>query len=392
MISNEQAVIAAVLLDARVFRFAVEVVVPNDFDDQRLGAIFKGVAGMVARHEPVDVLTVAARLRQWDVRGIEPAELHSWMSELPTSENVAWYADRVKESALRRGAQAIAVALNQAAASDPTVALTHAVESIRELRENYTTRTAVAKTLGEVLLGEDDYDWVIEELLERGDRMMLTGSEGGGKSTLVRQMAIMAAAGLHPFTFFQMKPARVLVVDAENSERQWRRASRGIVSNAAIRGAKNPADVMRVWCAPRIDLTKDADLAEVHRLMDEHTPDILFIGPLYRLVPHAINNDDDAMPLLAALDTLRDRGVAMVIEAHAGHSQGTGGERELRPRGSAALLGWPEFGLGLTPDKKANSSNTFKLIRWRGDRDERKWPARIARGISDWPWTPTASW
>ncbi|MBK0297059.1 hypothetical protein IAE22_34985, partial [Bacillus sp. S34] len=82
-------------------------------------------------------------------------------------------------------------------------------------------------------------------------------------------------------------------------------------------------------------------------------PDVLFIGPLYRLIPRAINSDDDAAPLLAALDTLRDRGLAMVIEAHAGHAVGHGGERDLRPRGSAALLGWPEFGLGLRQDKKA---------------------------------------
>lgn len=393
VISNEQAVIAAVLLDAKVFRFAVEVVVPSDFEDARLDALFSGIARMSANHEPIDVITVSGRLREWDIRGIEPADLHAWISELPTAQNVAFYAAKVRESALRRGGQTVAIRLSQALESDPAIALTAAVEGIRSLRENFKRDSLEAKSLGQVLEGDDDYDWVIQGLLERGDRMLLTGVEGGGKSTLVRQMAIMSAAGLHPFTGHQMPPVKVLVVDAENSERQWRRAARHMVTRAAILGTRNPADVMRVACVPRINLTTDAHLADVHRLMDQVQPDILFIGPLYRLIPGAINSDDDASPLLAALDSLRERGVAMVIEAHAGHGVGNGGERDLRPRGSSQLLGWPEFGFGLRQDKKANASNAFELIRWRGDRDERRWPTRISRGLSnDWPWTPTVAW
>jgi RecA-family ATPase len=40
---------------------------------------------------------------------------------------------------------------------------------------------------------------VIPGLLERRDRLMLTGEEGLGKSYLLRQIAVMAAAGLDPF-------------------------------------------------------------------------------------------------------------------------------------------------------------------------------------------------
>jgi replicative DNA helicase len=243
--------------------------------------------------------------------------------------------------------------------------------------------------LGDVLLGEDDYDWVVEDLLERGDRLMLTGGEGAGKSALLRQISILSSAGIHPFSFFRQAPIKVLVVDAENTEKQWRRESRPIVSKAALHGNANPADVLQLWCAPRMDLTKDSHLSDVHQAMDDVKPDLLVIGPLYRLIPRAINSDDDAAPLLAALDTLRDRGVAMIIEAHAGHGLGGGGERDMRPRGSAALMGWPEFGLGLMVDRGGKSSNDFKLVRWRGDRDRRKWPARLSRGISEWPWTPT---
>jgi replicative DNA helicase len=220
--------------------------------------------------------------------------------------------------------------------------------------------------------------------LEKRDRLLVTGGEGSGKSTLVRQLAILSAAGLHPFNFTPTPPVNVLVIDAENSESQWRRASRGVTKQAKLYGSHDPGD-LRISCTPRMDLTRDSDLGQVHRLLDDAMADIVVIGPLYRLVPRAITNDDEASPLLAALDTIRDRGCALVIEAHAGHALGQGGERDLRPRGSAALMGWPEFGLGLRLPKPGTT--TYEITRWRGDRDRRDFPNGLVKG-GDWPWTP----
>lgn len=393
MITSEQAVIASVLLDSKVLRFAMAELVPDDFFDARLGTIFGGMARMVGEQVPIDAVTVSGRLKSWDVRGISDADLFSWTSEVLSASNVTAYSRQVRDDAVRRGLREAAQSLVQTSESgEPGLAVAKAIERLRELQQETTGASLRPKLLREVLAEEDDdYDWVIPDLLERGDRLLLTGVEGGGKSTLVRQMALLSAAGIHPTTFFPMDPVRVLVLDAENSEKQWRRAVRPLVAKAAMRGRLDPGDVVRLECMPRVDLTRDADLGQVHRAIDEFRPDVLFIGPLYRLIPRAINSDDDAAPLLAALDTLRDRGLAMVIEAHAGHAVGHGGERDLRPRGSAALLGWPEFGLGLRQDKKANASNRFQLVRWRGDRDVRKWPTHIARGMGDWPWTPVSA-
>src|SRR5690606_5056388 len=143
----------------------------------------------------------------------------------------------------------------------------------------------------------------------------------------------------------------------------------------------SPRDNMHVYCGPRMDLRKDKDLGLVHRLVDEHQPEILFIGPIYRLVPNGINSDEEAAPLIAALDTLRDRGLVLVMEAHA--PKGQNGERNLAPRGSAALMGWPEFGFGLA--LKHNGSGA-DIVGWRADRDaKREWPVKLDRW-SQLPW------
>ncbi len=50
------------------------------------------------------------------------------------------------------------------------------------------------------VIGVDDAeaDWVIPALLRRGDRLLITAGEGDGKSVLCAQIAVCAAAGLHP--------------------------------------------------------------------------------------------------------------------------------------------------------------------------------------------------
>ncbi|MBT2502998.1 AAA family ATPase [Curtobacterium sp. ISL-83] len=241
--------------------------------------------------------------------------------------------------------------------------------------------------LDEVLAVPDTPNWLIPDLLERRDRLVLTGSEGSGKSYFTRQLAIAAAAGVHPFNGYQIKPLRVLAIDAENTVLQWSRNTRYLASLAGQYGVRDPGRQVLVSAGVRLDLTRQADVDQVHRLIDRHQPDMLLIGPLYKLVPQAINNDDDAAPLIVALDGFRERGVAMVMEAHAGHGKSLGGERDLRPRGSAALLGWPEFGLGLrTID---DDDSMVHVVRWRGDRDPRDWPHRLRRGVTgEMPWMP----
>lgn len=245
------------------------------------------------------------------------------------------------------------------------------------------------KTLGEIQdATEQERDWVIPDLLERQERFILTGEEGGGKSHWMRQVMITSAAGVNPFhSYIQIPPTRVLAIDAENTELQWQRATKYITAIAEHRGQRSPRDNVIIQAGYRLDFTQQAHIDIVHRWIDQHKPDIVFLGPLYKLMPKEITNDDDAAPLLAALDGIRERGVAMLMEAHAGKSKGEGGERNLAPRGSSALLGWPEFGYGLR--RMQNDPDMAILVPWRGDREQRAWPRIIRRGIEgEYPWMP----
>lgn len=384
----ERALIGSVLLDSRSLQFAENEVTGADFSTGQLEQVWDGIGRMRSHRDPIDALTVGAKLAEWGVRGLTPADLHNMVSDTPHAASAGSYAASVRSDAIRRRLRIAGAELLEKANAEnvtPSEAVATAIEALRNIQVSGRRDTLGAKALSEVLEGEDEYDWAIPNLLEKRDRLMLTGGEGAGKSTFVRQLAILSAAGIHPLTFGRIDPVRVLVVDAENSEAQWRRAARWIASKAQDKGLADPGVNVRLACSSRLDLTRDSHLGQVHKLIDEWQPAIVFIGPLYRLTPRAIQTDDDAAPLLAALDTIRDRGIALVMEAHAGHALSAGGERDLRPRGSSALMGWPEFGFGIRASRV--SPGVFDVVRWRGDRDERAWPEQMVRG-KDWPWMP----
>ncbi len=229
------------------------------------------------------------------------------------------------------------------------------------------------------LLARDDppYDWVVPNLIERTDRVILTGGEGGGKSTFLRQTGVKLAAGIHPFTDEPIDPVRVFMLDLENSERQSRRKFNALYLVAGDRYKPFPG--LHIRCVPEgINLMGDGVGAQVLDLVREVKPDVLITGPLYKLADGDPTEERPAKAVATWLDRIRvDVGCALLIEAHTPHAA-NGGKRPERPYGASLWLRWPEFGLYLSPEGH--------LRHWRGARDEREWPVALRRG-GDWPWT-----
>jgi replicative DNA helicase len=379
----EEMVIGCCLLSGDVIRFAADTIKPDDFASANLAEVFRAIVHLKKQGQPVEPFSVWKQAEEYGVKGLTMAQLMQWVEGVGSARSVGFYADQVKEASTRRRLRMVGMKLTQSAADEtlaPSAAVTEGLDGLKAIRTNTLTARLESVKLREVLAIEEDHDWIVPGLFERGDRMIITGYEGLGKSTWIRQMAVCFAAGINPVTLDHIDPVRVQVVDVENSQSQWRKEVRGMTRVAAKHGTADPEN-LDLCCEGRIDLTKDADLGLVHRLVDENRPDILFIGPIYKMVPKGITNDDDAAPLITALDSLRDRGVVLVME---GHSPKGGGQvaRDLSPRGSAALMGWPEFGFGLSPD-----ADGAVVQRWRGDRDAgRQWPRKLHRG-GPFPWT-----
>lgn len=237
-------------------------------------------------------------------------------------------------------------------------------------------------------VAEEPQRWVIPDLLEHGDRLILTGTEGVGKSSLARQLAVGAACGVHPFTGYLIDPARVLFVDCENSERKSRRRFRGLVAAAKNMTRPVPAGQFVVIHQPRgIDLTKDEWRQFLTEQVTAHRPDLLVCGPLYKLHAVDTNEETSARAIVDALDAaIEVADCALITEAHSSKGSGPGGHRRLEPKGSQLFTAWPDFGYGIRPHD--GSRRRVDVRTWRGDREERRWPTQLAWGRPwlDFPW------
>lgn len=228
----------------------------------------------------------------------------------------------------------------------------------------------------------DSYEWVIPGVLERQERVMVVAAEGVGKTMLARQVAICSAAGLHPFTMQKMEPIRTLTIDLENPERIIRRTSRSIMQQAMRKSGARTVDAHLLVKPAGLDLCDSKDRMYIESVIERIKPQLICMGPMYKSFVDSGTRTSEALAVEVAkyLDMIRDvYGCALWLEHHAplGTSMSS---RDLRPFGSSVWSRWPEFGLALTPDPTNPAGYVYDVGHFRGARDKRPWPLKLARG------------
>ena len=234
---------------------------------------------------------------------------------------------------------------------------------------------------------EDTRKWVVPGCLRQNERMILTGREGGGKSTLVAQMCLSAAMGVNSLAmgYPTHEPLKVLMLDVENDRLQIKANMRKIYPTLAEMTGNKPN---MMWADVRnIDLSNSVQQAAFVRLCKTEQPDLIYAGSLYKLAPETDRVDGQFSAISRTVDLIRaETASSFILEAHAPH--GTANDRAgMRPYGSSSWLRWPEFGFGMAQMGQAHP-DVVRFTTWRGNRsDDRFWPAGLKRnGVL--PWSP----
>lgn len=379
----EADLLAAMMIVSPDRTEALRHVVATDFYSPLHARMFVAIAGLHEDGRVVDEGSVGHAI------GLARQDVLTWRLKA-SPMNVVEHLRRVLEASDRRATAKIATILREQAC-DPDVSIHEAVDHARSLLQ--TRNPLVARR---IVAYEDwaagislDWSWIVPGWLEHGDRVILVAGEGVGKSWLLRCWAFMAAAGVNPFTLVSIKPARCLIIDAENSSRQIVRASARLIAQAQLGGRPWIKDNIAVEPMVGIDLTRRADRAKVEAILEGCRPDILVIGPLYKIFSSNSTKtyEENAMEAATVIDEWRARyGCAVLIEHHA--PKGSNGDRDLFPFGSSIWLRWPEFGVTVKQDRNADpTGRTFTMGRFRGDREVRQWPKELMWGNhSTWPW------
>ncbi|WP_068059170.1 AAA family ATPase [Nocardia xishanensis] len=411
----EQAVIGAVMLAPEQTATHFLGIRPEDWYTPVFRDTAAVIRGLMADGKPIEPATVLVEAQNRGLVGrkIQPVALFEAQQAAAVPASVPVLAERIRNLSAARKLSETGIRLAQrmdsawtsgadrADIDDAIAATRRACDEAEQIAADPTSNPPTP--MGDFLAQPSHHNWIVPGLLERMDRIVLTGAEGGGKSVLCTQIATTLAAGLHPFTGNLLGSdgyrARVLVIDCENSPSQSRRRYKWVtrmVNDRRTNHGLQPVDwneSMSIEVRPAgIDLRAGDDAAWLERAIADTNPDLLVLGPLYKLHRMNPNDEQPARDVVWVLDGLRERyGFALLTEAHAGKSTTGDGRRNMSPIGASLWLRWSEFGFGLAraaDDPGKGRAEIVDVVSWRGAREERDWPSKL-QFSHILPWMPS---
>src|SRR5699024_3006039 len=181
-LTPEQLTIASCLRNPDVIPLVRSKVDPQDFTHPRDEYVFAAILELHKSRAPVEPFTVTDVAIQKGAMGLKRADLIAWMGQVSSGHSATYYAEEVRQAATTRRLKALTPRFQkenndaQAQASD---AMQRRMHGLEEIRDSTISSGLLAKALAEILAtpGSPE-DWIMPNVLEKGDRLIVTGQEG----------------------------------------------------------------------------------------------------------------------------------------------------------------------------------------------------------------------
>jgi hypothetical protein len=208
-------------------------------------------------------------------------------------------------------------------------------------------------------------------LLCSGEAIGLYGDSGIGKSVLVKQWAICAAAGMPFFRIPTSKPCKVLIFQGENGNRAEAEAIQGIRAAMTADGILTAERLELVRknfvVIPAVGFKGNKFMGLLRRKIRQHKPDLVFIDPLLGVADGNLSSQEYMSDLLREniIPMAREFNVGIVVVHHSGKSGAGTKDRSLDEVKNGAL-GSMDFAaslraiIGLFP--KTADGATYELV------------------------------
>lgn len=342
----EHAVLAAVMASKTALYSVIDLLVPDDFYLQPNRLIYKTVLHL-AQHEDsaVDLVTVRRRLDETmtlDLIGGASA-LAAITDGLPDVNNARFYAEQVKDLAVRRALIVLArgMSTSAVAADSGKTALDEAMAEIVSLAGNAGHGSArrsadvageVVHELEEVLAGNvskvrvtTGMNEVDRKLLMRhGQVIVLAGGTGAGKSSLALQIADQVASRDQTVLYFSLEMSaeelttRLLSSRAQVPGDVIERAEVTPYAMQRIKDQLEPMASTRLFIDDSASMTPLDCRARARQLQLRHGLDLIVVDYLQLATPPGGNRSRNREQEVAAMSrqfklTARALGVPLVL-------------------------------------------------------------------------------
>ena len=222
----------------------------------------------------------------------------------------------------------------------------------------------------------EEPEFEIPDLVPVASRVIITGEEGAGKSTLGRLIGVHHGAGVHPFTAARYDGGVSVIFDCENPPALFQMRLAELRDSlpadaAALAGERVVADSQ----PGGIDLAHPYWQEYLLRMVSGWKASLLVIGPLYKLCASLKPMSEEFFEAVSQFcDRLRaEQGCSLDIEAHV--RQPVPGQigRDMFPYGNTGWRRWPDAGMYL--------GRSGMLTAWRDNRygTNVRWPVRLER-------------
>jgi hypothetical protein len=209
------------------------------------------------------------------------------------------------------------------------------------------------------IIGEPDQpvDWLVQDLIVNGDRVLVYGEPGAMKSWLLLDLSLHLAAGEDWLGKFSIPHAkRVLYVDEEMSQRTLKRRIRRLAAGARL-DTKDLA--FRVLSGASLQSDEERITGFINELItDGFTPDVVIIETLRSVLVGDENKAQDVRGFWKSMEPFRQQNMTLIVSHHMRKpQQGFNGAR-YRASGSLDLIGGPDTALAV---ERLNRGTAAKL-------------------------------
>jgi RecA-family ATPase len=175
--------------------------------------------------------------------------------------------------------------------------------------------------------------WEVEGWITQGDRVMMYGEFGAGKSYLAHAMALSLAAGKPWMGRYRCPKRRVLFLDEEMSEQETRRRIKRLGLGIGLDGSEELTIASHSLDGAGLDQGR---LMTLKQHLKEFPADVIFVDSFRRIMLGDENRAQDVSAFWRSIEPIWDRGNRTIIVLHHMNKPPSEGMREERHRASGS--------------------------------------------------------